>query len=438
MTVGTELAAIVALALANGLFAGAEIAMLSVRKGQLTERAEEGHRSARVALALREQPERFLATVQIGITVIGATAAAFGGASLARRLGGVLETAGLSARLAEDLGLAAVIAFVSYLSLVLGELVPKSLALRHAERYTLLAARPLALVSSLARPVVWLLTTSSNLVLRVFGDRTSFAESRLSPDELQQLLEEACTAGALDRRAGDIAVRALDTVGLRVDAVKVPRSDIVALRRSDLRTDLLDALRRSPHARYPVIDQSIDDTVGLVTVRDVAALLADPASDLSAALQAPWFVPETRAALDVLGDMQRSGTPLGLVVDEVGAVTGLVSIEDLLEELVGEIRDAHRRETPLLEHAPDGSLVVSGRMAVHDVNRLADLRLPEDPTFTTIGGLVLARAGRIPRAGAAVEVEGMRIEIVESTPRRIVKVRIHAGQDDHESRPADG
>jgi len=423
MTVGTEVAVVIGLALANGLFAGAEIAMLSVKKTQLLERAENGETSASLALALRDHPERFLATVQVGITIIGATAAAFGAASLAKRAAAFFHVLGLSANLSEDLGLAAVIAFVSYLSLVLGELVPKSLALRYAERYTLIAARPLTLVAAVARPIVWFLTKSSNILLRLFGDRTSFSESRLSPEELEQLLEEAVTAGTLDRRAGDIAVRALDAVGLRVGAVKVPRPDIVALRRDRLRDDLLDALRRAPHARYPVIDSDIDNAVGFITIRDVAERLSDPNNDLRDAIREPWFVPETRSSLEVLAEM-RTGVPLAFVVDELGSVTGLVTIEDLLEELVGEIRDAKRREEVLLEREPDGALLVSGRMAVHDLNRAADLGLPEGPDFTTIGGLVVTRVGRIPRKGTAIDVSGTRIEVVEATPRRVVQVKV--------------
>jgi putative hemolysin len=267
---------------------------------------------------------------------------------------------------------------------------------------------------------------SSNAVLFFFRDSTSFSESRLAPDELHQWLEEACTAGTLDRRAGDIAMRALDTVGLRVDAVKVPRQDVIALRSTHLRRDLLEALQRSPHARYPVIHDSLDDAAGFIPVRDAAALLVDETADLSAAVQPPWYIPETRAALDVLEEMQRNGTPAGLLVDDTGTVTGMVTIEDLLEELVGEIRDAHRRESPLLERAADGALVVSARMPVHDVNRLADLALPEGPGFTTLGGLVVARTGRLPGPGAAIVVEGVRVEVLESTPRRIVKVRITA------------
>lgn len=424
MTVLGELTAIVALALANGLFAGAEIAMLSVRKSQLVELSEDGNRAAQTALALRAQPERFLATVQVGITVISATAAAIGGASLARHAAVPLRGFGLSPEVADELALAGVIVLVSFLSLVLGELVPKSLALRSAERFALLSARPLSLIASISRPIVWFLTMSSNVVLRIFRDQTTFTESRLSPDELQQLLDEACTVGSLDRRAGEIAIRALESSDLRIEAVKTPRAAIVALRAATLRSDLLEALRRAPHADYPVIDDDLEAARGVLSVRDVAALLADPTADLAAELQPPAFVPESRRALEVLTDMQRTGTKLAFVVDEVGSITGLVALEDLIEELVGDIKDARSREAPQIEVRPDGSFEASGQAPLHDLNRTAELSLEEEPGVTTVGGWVIARIGRIPTAGQLLEIDDLAIEILEATPRRIVKVRI--------------
>lgn len=424
MTVLGELTAIVALAVANGLFAATEIAMLSVRKSQLAERADDGDRAAATALSLRNQPERFLATVQVGITVVSATAAAIGGASLSRHAAAPLRRLGLSPDAADELALASVIVLVSYLSLVVGELVPKSLALRNAERVTLLAARPLAAIASISRPIVWFLTVSSNAVLRLFHDQTSFTESRLSPEELEQLLDEACTIGSLDRRVGEIAIRALESADLRIEAVKTPRAAIVALRAATLRSDLLEALRRAPHADYPVIDDDLEAARGVLSVRDVAALLADPSADLAAEIQPLSFVPESRRALEVLTDMQRTGTRLAFVVDEVGSVTGLVALEDLIEELVGDIKDAKRREAPQIEPRPDGSFEASGQVSLHDLNRAAELSLEEEPGVTTVGGWVIARTGRIPTAGQLLEIDDLTIEILEATPRRIVKVRI--------------
>src|SRR6266508_1505932 len=204
-----ELAIIVALVLLNGVFAGAEIAIISLRATRLSQLVDEGRASARAVKRLRDEPERFLATVQVGITVVGATAAAFGGAALAQRLAPHLASVPLVARYAEALALALVVAIVSFLTLVLGELVPKSLALRASERYALLVARPLLALSELARPIVWFLTAVSNVVLRPFGDRTTFSEARLSVEEIEQLVDEAGKAGALDAPTAEITSRAL-------------------------------------------------------------------------------------------------------------------------------------------------------------------------------------------------------------------------------------
>ncbi len=425
MGIGAEILVILLLTLANGFFAGAEIAMLATRKGRLAERAERGSRGARLALWLRAQPERFLATVQVGITVIGATAAAFGGASVAQKLAEPLIRLGLSQSHARDLALAAVIAFVSFASIVLGELIPKSLALRHAEGFTIFAAPILRAIAWLARPIVWFLTASSNLVLRAFGDQTSFGESRLSPEELQQLVEEAALAGTVDRDASELASRALDLVDLRVEAIQIPRHEIVFVRRAQLRDDLLDALARAPHERYPVVENHPDDTVGYVVVRDVAAALARNASDFAPRIRPITFVPEGRRAIDLLREMQRDGSHLALVVDEQGVVTGLVSLEDLLEELVGDILSEGETATRLIERSPDGTALVRGKAGIHEVNRALSLDLPEGPGYATIAGLVVTTAGSIPEPGRTVEVEGTRLEVVDASARRVLAVRVH-------------
>ncbi|HYO74063.1 MAG TPA: hemolysin family protein, partial [Archangium sp.] len=257
------------LILANGVFSGAELAVLSVRKTRLSELLEEGNRAAQAVQALRNNPERFLATVQIGITVVGASAAAFGGASIAQRLVGPLTELGLKAETAGSLAVAVVVGLVSYLSLVLGELVPKSLALRFSEGYALFIARPLRGVSWVVQPLVWFLTASSNLILRFFGDRTTFTESRLSPDELQQLVEEAARSGSLDPRAGEIASRAFELGNIPLSAVMVPRSRMVALRRHSSAEEIKQVLLERGHSRMPVYEESLDNIVGYVIAKDL-------------------------------------------------------------------------------------------------------------------------------------------------------------------------
>lgn len=428
MTVSTEIIAIVLLAVGNGLFAGAEIAMLAVRRSQLVAHADEGSRSARVALELRDNPERFLATVQIGITLIGATAAAFGGVSLARRLAERLIALGLSPSRAADLGLAAVIILVSYLSLVLGELVPKSLALMYAERFTLLAAYPLRFVASLARPLVWFLTVSSNLFLKPFGDRTTFAESRLSPDELEQLIDEAVIAKTLDARAGEIASRAFAMATLTVDAVKVPRSDAITLRRARLLADLGEALRSAPHDRYPIVDGDLDAATAYLVSREATAALRT--GDVADIKEHPLtFVPEARRAVEVLSEMQRTGNQLVMVVDEQGVVTGLVTLEDLLEEVVGPIRGESKKLEGWVVSSDGPVTIVRGRAPIHEINRLFDLEIEESPSWTTLAGYVVGTMGRIPTAGTKLDVEGATIEVLEATPRRIVQIAVTRHDD---------
>ena len=430
MSVLTEVLVIVALTLGNGLFAGAEIAILSVRKTRLRALTNEGNRSAKALAKMRDQPERFLATVQIGITVIGATAAAFGGATLGRGLSSALARVGVRAELAEDLGLALVIGLISYLSLVLGELVPKSLALRSAEGYALLVARPLLGLSWIARPLVWFLTASSNAILRFFHDQTTFTETRLSKEELQQLVDEAATVGALDRRAGEIAYRALEFGDVKIAALMVPRPDIVSIAHDASRDDVRQILLKHEHARVPVHEDSPDNIVGYATARDLIVLLAaDTGGAVRDHIRPAMFVREMSRAADVLTDMQRKRDHLALVVDEQGSVSGLVTLEDLLEELVGEIFSEHETPVERFRRLPDGSVLVRGRVPVHEVNRELGIELPEGSAWSTVAGLAMSLAGAIPRAGARLSAgHGLTLEVIEASERRVLAVRIETSR----------
>ncbi len=418
---------VLALVVVNGLFAGAEIAVLTLRRTRLDELVEEERAGARALAALRADPEGFLATVQIGITVVGAAAAAFGGATLSAPLAAALETAGAPRKIADDVALAVVVVVVSFLSLVVGELVPKSLAMRFAERYALAIARPLALLSRLARPVVRLLTACSNGVLHLFDDRTSFVEARLSKDELRTLVEETATTGGLDPRAGEIAARALDLPGVKVAAVMTPRPSVVSLDATASREEVVAVVGRSRFARFPVHDGGLDGVTGYVLGRELLARVVEGATSPLAGIvrEAPIF-PETVELLAVLRELQERHVPIGFVVDEQGGFTGLVTLEDLLEELVGEI--FHEKEVVALPYREDGpgAWVVEGRAGVRDVNRALGVELPEDPAWATVAGLVLNRLERIPPAGTTFvdEDSGLTIEVVESTPRRITRVRL--------------
>jgi putative hemolysin len=426
-TIGTEFAIILLLILANGVFAGAELALLSVRKTRLGELIDEGSRAAQAVRSLREDPERFLATVQIGITVVSSTAAAFGGASIAQRLVPFLTGLGLHEKTAEQVAFALVVGLVSYLSLVLGELVPKSLALRFSEGYALLIARPLRRLAWLMKPLVWFLTASSNLLLRFFGDRTTFTESRLSPDELQQLVEEAAKAGSLDPHAGEIASRAFELGNITLSSVMVPRSRIVALRRHSGPEEIKQVLLEHGHARMPVYEGTLDNVVGYVIAKDLLAVAWEGQLIVLEDVTRPaWFAFESMRAIDALKELQRRRMQLGIVVDERGGVAGLVTVEDLVEELVGEISSEFETPEELIQRESPTTAVVQGTAALRDVNRALGLELEEGQGWSTVGGLCAAQAGSIPEQGAKLTLEdGTVLEVLEATPRRVRSVRIH-------------
>ena len=420
---GSSFLIVFGLLVANGLFAGAEIAVLSVRGTRLKEFIRRRDRRALAVKSLRDKPERFLATVQIIMTTIGTAAAAFGGAQLEQELEPVFHEIGLG-RLAS---LAAVILIVTILEVVIGELVPKSLALRYSDRYSFFVARPLVALSQLMRPPVWFLLQLSNAFLRLFGDRTTFTETRLSRAELQELVEEAAKAGSVDPRASEIASRALGFGEVTVVEVMVPRTRVIALRRGAPPEEVQRVILEQGHSRMPVYDGSIDNIVGYVVARDVLALAWEHGLIvLEDILRPPHQVPESTRALDLLREMQRRRTQMALVIDDHGGLSGLVTTEDLIEELVGDIMSEDDVPEQFFTREPAGTILVQGWAAVRKVNRDLHLDLPVGKDRTTIAGLCMALAQAIPQAGEKLTTDnGTVLEVVEASPRRVRRVRIH-------------
>jgi putative hemolysin len=421
-----EIGILLLLVLANGFFAGAEMAVVAVRKARVAALVDQRRRGARAVAALRQEPEQFLATVQIGVTVVGAAAAVFGGATLAARLSPSLARVPALAPFAHDLALAVVVALVSYLSLVLGELVPKSLALRAPEPVALAVARPLRALASLARPLVWLLTRSSNLVLAPFGDRTTFTESRVSVEELSQLVDEAARSGTLNAEAGEIAARALTFGELTASDVMVPRNQVVALQRGASEEELRRLLLEEGHSRLPVYQRSLDDVVGYLVAREALALVWEKGLVVLEDLLRPaHFVPESARAVEVLRDMQARRLQLAVVVDEHGGVAGIVTLEDLLEELVGEILAETEVAAPWVTREAEGRALLRGDAPLREVNRELGIALPEGEGYSTVAGLCIALAGGIPGVGARLTLaDGATLEVVEATARQVRRVRV--------------
>lgn len=408
----------------------AEIAVISVRKTRLTELVESGHVGARAVAQLRGNPERFLATVQIGINVCTSAMSVFGGATIATRIEAVLLQVPLLAPYAHTISLTLVVVGIAYLVLVIGELVPKSLALRYSERLSLFVSPMLLGLASIARPAVWLLTNSSNLILRFFGDSTSFTEARHSREELQQLLDETADAGTVNEQVSQIASRALDFEDLDASDVMVPRSAIRAVPRAASLAEVTALVQRGGHARMPVYDGSVENIVGFINVREALAHgLVTGTLDIGRVLHPVMFVAENMSAPGVLRDLQARRSHMAVVVDEQGSVRGLVTVEDLIEELVGEIFSENDAPNAEIHLDGDGAAVVAGTVPVHEVNRNLGLELPEGENFSTLAGLCIHLAGRIPAQGDQLQTEeGYQIDILDASPRRVRLVRIRKPQ----------
>jgi putative hemolysin len=431
----TELLILLALVIVNGLFSGAEIAVLTATKGIVQQRVVLRDRGAVAVHALREQPERFLATVQIGITVVGAAAAAFGGASIARDLSPRLE--GVFGENAHEISMVIVVASVSFLSLVLGELVPKSLALRYSNKYAFLIGRPLLGLSRIMRPLVWFLTTCSNVVLKLFGDKTSFTEARMSRDELRELVEEAAKTGSVDPKSSEIAARALEFGDVMVAEVMVRRDRIAAIPRDAKPEEVQRVLLEEGHSRMPIFEREIDRVVGYVVARDVLALAWEQNLIALDDIMRPLiYVPLSARIGAVLREMQAKRIQIAIVVDEHGGTAGLVTIEDLVEELVGDIFGENDLPEQTLRMEPDGSALVPGWVPTRKVNRMLHTTLPIARESTTIAGLCMALALTVPPVGSKLATpDGTTLEIVEASPRRVRMVRVHRRDESRDQDP---
>ncbi len=318
------------------------------------------------------------------------------------------------------------VAFISVSSIVLGELVPKSLALRSSERVSLLVSRPLLWMSQAARPVVWFLTTVSNLLLRPFRDQTTFTEARLSPDELQHLVEEAATSGSLLRAAGDIASRAIELGELPISSLLIPRTQVAYLRRDATRDEVWALLQSRPHSRYPVVLRDLDSVEGYVLERNlVQQIIEGGGVDIGAILRGVPLVAARTPAVEVLRDLQERRAHLAVVIDQHGMTAGIVTIGDIAEELLGEVLGEHEKPAEAIRRDAGGSALVRADTPVQEVNRQLGTDLPVSPDYSTLAGLLMHESGQILRAGEEQLVDGVRIEVVEATPRQVKRVRLH-------------
>ncbi|HEX6569575.1 MAG TPA: hemolysin family protein [Acidimicrobiales bacterium] len=415
-----QVALVGVLVLLNAAFAGTEMALVSLRDGQL-QRLEQRSTTGALVARLARDPNNFLATIQIGITLAGFLASAAAAVSLAEPLETPLGFLGGAAR---PVSIVVVTLLLAYVTLVLGELAPKRVAMQRAERWALVAARPLSIMSTVTRPVVWLLSHSTDIAVRLMGGDPSLQREAVTEAELRELVGTQATFTPKQRLiidgAFEISERTLDEV-LR------PRPDVFVLDSDWTAARALHELAASGHSRAPVAhDRNLDDVVGAVHLRDLLDQGDRPVTALAGELAA---FPETAGVLDVLHEMQTRHVQLVLVVDEHGAAAGIVTVEDLLEELVGEIYDESDRDIVGVRREPDGSLVMPGRFPVHDLVDVGVDDMPEGP-YATVAGLVLDLLGRVPDApGDVVAVAGRTIEVLAVDGRAITEVRIGPRRD---------
>jgi putative hemolysin len=416
------------LILANGFFAAAEIAIIATRKSRIDTLLEKGVKSAAAVARLKNDPDRFLATVQIGVTVVSSLASAIGGAAAIAYLQPKIAALPIPiiARWSELIAILVVVLPISYLSLVLGELVPKSLALRFSER---IACRTAPLIDFLSRansPLVKALTASSNAVLRIFGGKEAEGASFISVDEVKSLIREGAAKGIFNEMEQELIHSVFEFADTPVKAVMVPRTEIHALEVHASLAEVAKSFVESGFSRIPVYEGELDRIIGILYNKDVFKALQEKTDfNIRDHLHPAFFVPSSLRTSELLKQLQRRRLAMALVVNEFGEVEGLATLEDLLEEIVGEIRDEYdREERGPVERLPDGSMVIQGSALLKDLKSDFNLPFDESPDYHTLAGFVLAKLQRIPRGGERVEHNGYRLTIVDMEGRRIVKIKL--------------
>jgi putative hemolysin len=438
----TELAIIVLLVLLNGVFVAAEIALVSLRPSRVEQLVDEGRRGAGRVRRLTSDPGRFLAVIQLAITFIGFLASAFAGVSLAVRLAELLTSVGIVGDVAGAISLLLVTTLLSLFTIVFGELVPKTLALAHPEAFALALARPVDLIGRLFRPVVALLTLTTRTIARLLGAEVS-SEAQITAEELRLIVERGGEQGILEAEEEQMINAVIELGDRRIHEVMVPRIAIVSLAASSSFDVALEKIIAEGHSRVPVYESSVDEVIGILYAKDLLPFLKTTVTqppDLRTLLRTPVFVPESMSIDDLLHEFQRRKVHIAIVLDEYGGTAGLVTIEDLLEEIVGEIQDEYDEEEPLIERLDDDHARVDGRAAVEDLLDIWDIKVPleDEDEYDTVGGLVYHRVGGIPQPGDEIRVDGLRLTVETTDGRRVGKVLVARERSVEDESTGDG
>jgi putative hemolysin len=423
-----EILFLVILTLLEGFFVAAEIALVSIRRSRVEQLVDEGRPGARRVQKLVSEPGRFLAVSQIGLTFIGFLASAYAAVSLTDGLAGVLERAGMASSTAHGLSLVVVTIILALFTIIFAELVPKTLALAFPERFALVLAGPVDIIGRILRPIVALLTGVTRAITKPLGaDVTS--EAQITAEELRLIVERGGEQGILEAEEEQMINAVIELGDRRIHEVMVPRIAITALPATATFDQAIDKVIDEGHSRVPVYENSVDEVVGILYAKDLLPFLkadADRRPELRMLLRTPVFVPESMSIDDLLHEFQRRKVHIAIVLDEYGGTAGLVTIEDLLEEIVGEIQDEYDEEEPLIEELDEDRARVDGRAAIEDLLEIWDIKGPleDEDEYDTVGGLVYHRIGGVPQPGDEIKVDGLRLTVETTDGRRVGKVLV--------------
>jgi putative hemolysin len=426
-----EILIILFLILLNGLLAMSEIAVVSARKIRLEQRSQAGSATARAALELANNPNNFLSTVQIGITLVGILAGAFGGATIAKPLQSWLEQTTLPflSSNSQAISVTLVVLAITYLSLILGELAPKQIALANPETIAAAIALPMKRLSQIASPLVRLLGSSTNLILKILGIQPT-SEPAVTEEEIKLLLQQAKRGGIIEPSEEEMIDQVFRLGDRRISALITPRPDIHWLDLDDPVERLKDQLSAGSHSYYPVARGDLDNAIGLIKTKDLLArLLAGKAFDLSSELLKPLFLPENMPVLEAIESFRENKVQIALVIDEYGGIQGLLTTTDILEAIAGDFPEHGDTDTSEIVRREDGSWLLDGRLAIDrfkDLLGFKELDREGERAYETLGGFVMTYLGRVPTEGDYFDVENYRLEVVDMDELRVDKVLVSA------------
>ena len=421
-----EMLLIAILILLSGYLAGTEIAVVAARKIHVKQMAESGKKNAKILLNLKEDPDRFLATIQIGITLMGVLASAIGGAASVKVIEPLLKEVPIKAisLAAGPIAIGIVVVIITYFSLIFGELVPKSIALMHPEPIGLWTARSIDTFSKVVSIFVKILTFSTAIVLKPFGEKPFTERAYITEEEVKMLIKEGRKHGVFEPTEERILQSVFEFTDMSVKEVMIPDTQMVMIQIDKSVQEIVSLIEEEQFSRYPVFGREPNDIRGTLYAKEFLTTLAKTGQvDIRKIIKPPYFIPETMKISLLLREMQKKRIHMALVVDEYGGISGLVSLEDLIEEIVGEIRDEYDIESPVIQLS-DGTMLIDASINLRDLKEDYHIALPESPEYETLGGFLMTALQKVPQTGDMVEIEGKRIRIVEMVGQRISKVKL--------------